>query len=256
MAVKGSRPLAAAAAALAAAGMSALVAAPALAGSGEPMTYQGVLDPLNHQKGSGNATLELNGRTATVTMHWEGLAGKFEGAPYPHVQHIHGGAKGMCPAMSADDDGDGVVSTVEGKPAYGAIQTTLSVKGATSPAAGTNLEIAPRGSTIDYKRVFEINDATLRSLREGVAVVVVHGLDPSLIGEKARNAASSLVPSLPLAATAPALCGALEPMAGGGADTGAGATAGPDTRALGLGAGLIALSGAAIALAARRRTAS
>lgn len=254
MANKGNRLLLGTTAAAAVVGASALAPGPALADLGGVKTYQAVLNPLNNQKGSGTAKLELDGGEATVTMHWSGLAAEFQGNPYPHVQHIHGGATGKCPAASADDNGDGVVSTEEGKPAYGAIQTTLSVKGDTSPAAGTNLEIAPNGSTIDYKRTFKINDATLKSLREGTAVIVVHGLDPSLISKEAREAQSELVPSLPLAATAPALCGALKPMAGGGADTGAGTTAGPDTRVLGLGAGLIALSGAAIAFAARRRT--
>ncbi|MEV5825950.1 hypothetical protein AB0L25_10270 [Spirillospora sp. NPDC052242] len=246
MALKAARPLAAAAAALAAAGAPA---APALADSGA-RTYQAVLDPLNHQKGSGTLTLELDGRTATVTEHYSGLAALLDGRPYPHLQHIHGGAEGECPAPSADTDGDGVVGTTEGEPAYGPIRTTLSVRGATTPAAGTNLEIAPHGAALDYQRVIELDDATLAALRDGTAVVVVHGLDPSLIGERARNAGSDLVPDLPLAATAPALCGALRPMAAHGADTGAGTTGG--TRALG--AGLIALAGAALALAARRRT--
>ncbi|MFV2179088.1 hypothetical protein ACFHW2_16070 [Actinomadura sp. LOL_016] len=253
MALRRSRPLAGAAAALAAAGASVLLMGPASADAGEPRTYQAVLDPLNGQNGSGTLTLELDGRTATVTEHYSGLAGRIDGQPYPHLQHIHGGAKGECPAPARDGKGDGVISTVEGKPDYGSIQTTLSVRGDTSPAAGTNLEIAPHGAALDYQRVIELNDATLASLRDGTAVVVVHGLDPALIGEKARNARSELVPSLPLSTTAPALCGALEPMAGGGADTGAGTTAAPTgTRVLG--AGLLALAGAALALAARRRT--
>ncbi|OLT17055.1 hypothetical protein BJF79_48530 [Actinomadura sp. CNU-125] len=251
MPIEGRRTLVAAVAALAAAGTSVLVTAPVMADSGKTKTYQAVLDPLNGQTGSGTLTLELDGRTATIVEHYSGLAGKLDGRPYPHLQHIHGGARGECPAPSADTNGDGVVSTVEGKPAYGPIRTTLSVRGDTSPTAGTDLEIAPHGAALDYQRVIELDDATLASLREGTAVVVVHGLDPSLIGEKARNAGSELVPSLPLAATAPALCGALRPMAAGGADTGAGGTAGPGTRVLGL--GLLALSGAALALAARRR---
>ncbi|MFD0901103.1 hypothetical protein [Actinomadura sediminis] len=254
MALTGNRPLAAAAAALAAAGASALTApaltAPALADSGA-RTYQAVLDPLNHQKGSGTLTLELDGRTATVTEHYSGLAGLLDGEPYPHLQHVHGGAEGRCPAPGADADGDGVVSTAEGEPFYGPVRTTLSVRGETTPAAGTDLEIAPHGAALDYERVIELDDATLASLRDGTAVVVVHGLDPSLIGEKARSAGSDLVPGVPLSVTAPALCGALRPMAAHGADTGAGTTGG--TRVLG--AGLIALAGAALALAARRRTA-
>ncbi|RSN38661.1 hypothetical protein DMH08_40040, partial [Actinomadura sp. WAC 06369] len=142
-------------------------------------------EPLNRQQGSGTLTLELDGRTATVTEHYAGLAPLLDGAPYPHLQHIRGGGEGECPAPAADTDGDGVVSAEEGEPAYGPIRTTLSVRGATTPAAGTDLEIAPHGAALDYERVIDLDDAALAALRDGTAVVVVHGLNPSLIGEKA-----------------------------------------------------------------------
>ncbi len=40
-------------------------------------------------------------------------------------------------------------------------------------------------------------------------MIVVHGLDPATLSKKAQAEKSDLVPSLPLAATSPALCGAL-----------------------------------------------
>ena len=94
--------------------------------------------------------ISLNGSQATITEHVTGLAATFGGKPYPHVQHIHIGAKGTCPTTSADTNGDGVISTTEGAPSYGGIGTTLSTSGDTSPAAGTTLTVAPSGASIDY----------------------------------------------------------------------------------------------------------
>ena len=64
--------------------------------------------------------ISLNGSQATITENVSGLADKFGGNPYPHVQHIHIGAKGSCPTTAADTNNDGVISTTEGAPSYGA----------------------------------------------------------------------------------------------------------------------------------------
>jgi hypothetical protein len=239
-------------------GIGAL-AAPTSALAADTSTYQAQLAPLNHSTGSGNLMIELNGDQATVTEKFSGLAAKFSGMPYPHVQHIHIGAKGECPTMAADKDGDGVVSTTEGGPSYGAIGTTLSKSGDTSPAAGTTLTVAPSGASTDYKRTFTMDAKTVASLKDGTAVVVVHGLDPTTLSAKAQAAKSDLVPSLPLAATSPALCGPVKvsqmsSMPAGSADTGGGSTAGIQDKAL-LGAGGALLAGGLLAggFAARRR---
>ena len=106
--------------------------------------------------------LTLDGNQATITEHASGLAETFSGNPYPHVQHIHIGAMGTCPTMEADANADGVISTTEGAAAYGAIGATLSTSGPTTPAAGTVLNIAPSGSTIDYSRTFTLDAPTRR----------------------------------------------------------------------------------------------
>ena len=82
-------------------------------------TYQAQFQALNGSGASGTVMIELNGNQATVTEHAEGLAETFDGNPYPHVQHVHGGAQGVCPGMDADTSGDQVVSTTEGAPSYG-----------------------------------------------------------------------------------------------------------------------------------------
>ena len=175
-------------------------------------TYHAALKPvpLNGANGaSGTLTLSLNGDVATISEQVSGLAATFMGAPYPHVQHIHGGAMGTCPTASADTNHDGVISTTEGGPSYGGILTTLSVTGGTTPASGTDIKIAPSGASINYSRTITLDQATLSAIQAGTAVIVVHGLDPATAAPAATSSKSDLVPSLPLAATSPALCGTL-----------------------------------------------
>ncbi len=102
-----------------------------------------------------------------------------------------------------------MISTTEGGPAYGGIGTTLSTKGDTSPKAGTDIKIAPAGGSTSYRRTITLDRRRGHSLKAGTAVIVVHGLDPATLSKKAQNEKSDLVPSLPLAATSPALCGVL-----------------------------------------------
>lgn len=241
---------------LAAAALPVAFMAPA-ANADSGTSWQTTLNPLNHSGGSGMATVTVSGDTANIDVSWSGLASTFGGNPYPHVQHIHIGADGTCPTMSADKNGDGVISTVEGQPAYGAIGTTLSVKGDTSPAAGTNIKIAPSGSSTDYHRTIKLSSDTLDALHSGTGVIVVHGLDPATLSKKAQKEKSQLVPSLPLAATAPALCGALTAMPTGGVATGTGSTAGlEDAGLLGLGGAMVAAGGVGLMAARRKRAAA
>jgi len=236
-----------------------LLAMPGIASADTGSSYQAQLAPLNHAGASGTFMLSLNGSQATITEHVDGLAATFGGKPYPHVQHIHIGAQGNCPTASADKDGDGVVSTTEGAGNYGGIGTTLSTSGDTSPAAATTLTVAPSGASFDYKRTITLDDKTLAALKGGTGVVVVHGLDPATLSAKAQAAKSDLVPALPLAATSPALCGALTAsqmsMPSGAAATGGGSTAGlQDEGLLAGGAALVAAGAVAGAVALRRRS--
>lgn len=224
-------------------------------------TYVATLKPvpLNGQtQASGTLKLVLTGSKAMITEHVTGLAATFTGNPFPHVQHIHGGAKGTCPGATATTNHDGVISTTEGKPFYGTVLTTLSVTpGGTSPKTGTNTTIAPKGSTITYSRTITLDATTVKSIQAGNAVIVVHGLTPSTAPKAATTEKSALVPSLPLAATAPALCGPLtvsqvSAIPTGAPQTGGGSTAGvQDVTLFAVGGGLL-VSGAAL-LAVRRR---
>jgi hypothetical protein len=235
-------------------GAMALSTSPALAA--DSTTYQANLGAINGSNASGTAMITLNGNQATVTEKVSGLAATFGGKPYPHVQHIHIGAKGTCPGPSADTSGDGVISTTEGAPFYGGIGTTLSTSGDTSPAAGTDLAVAGMGSSYTYNRTITLDAKTVAALQSGTAVVVVHGLDPATLPAAAQKEPSDLVPSLPLAATSPALCGTLTAMPAGAPGTGitTPAPSGPDMGLVAAGAGLVLAAGGAYAL--RRRMAA
>lgn len=236
------------------------LAMPGIASAADGSSYQAQLSALNHSSGSGTLMLTLNGSQATITEHVSGLAATFAGKPYPHVQHIHIGAKGICPTTTADTNNDGVISTTEGDPSYGAIGTTLSTSGDSSPAAGLTLTTAPSGAGFDYSRTINLDTKTMDSIKAGTAVIVVHGLDPATLSTKAQSEKSDLAPALPLAATSPTLCGALTTsqmtaMPGGAASTGGGSTTGlQDQTMIGIGASLLTAGALAGTLSYRRRT--
>ncbi|MET3718672.1 MULTISPECIES: hypothetical protein [unclassified Arthrobacter] len=235
-------------------GALALSGSPAMAAD---QSYQSTLGQINGSAGSGTITVDVKGNQAHVVLNVSGMPATFMNAPYPHVQHIHGGAKGACPDASADKDGDKVISTTEGAPSYGGIVTTLSTSGDTSPAAGLDLKVGGQGAAYTVDRTFELNAETKAALEAGTAVVVVHGLDPATLSAAGQAAKSDLAPTLPLAATSPALCGTLKAgqmkMPAGGANTGIPQETGTDTGALALGGGLALVALAGGAYAVRRR---
>lgn len=272
---------------VAALGIASLgLALPSAALASTSTTYQATLRPvpMNTPAGaaSGQFTLTLNGNQATISEHVSGLATKlpsdkktlsalgiptsFAGAAFPHVQHVHVAGQDQCPTASADTNGDGVISTVEGQPAYGGIGTTLSIKGDTSAKTATDVTVAPGGGSYTYKRTFTLNRATLTAIKNNTAVIVVHGLNPANAPKASLSTPNSLGVTLPgakkkvaLIATAPALCGVLSasqmsatPV--GSSPTGGGSTAGIEDGVLfGVGGGLILAAGGALAL--RRRDA-
>ncbi|WP_253904207.1 CHRD domain-containing protein [Arthrobacter sp. Br18] len=114
-------------------GALAMASSPAMAADG---SYSSTLGQLNGTTGSGTVTLDVTGDKAMLKLQVSGLAETFMDAPYPHVQHIHGGALGECPTTADDENGDGILNTTDGTRAYGGIQTTLTTSGATTPAEG------------------------------------------------------------------------------------------------------------------------
>lgn len=251
--------------ALTAFGLAAGPAAAATAGntdSGENWTYQADLNEVNDSGASGDIMITLKGNKAMITEHVEGLAETFQDGKYPHVQHIHvkAGGNGTCPTASADEDGDGVVSTPEGGASYGEVSTTLTDSGDTSAAAAVDVKHAGiKGGSATYERTIDLDDKTVDAIKNGGASVVVHGLNPEDLPKDVQDKKSPLDDSLPLAATAPALCGTLaDSQMGqppkGGPDTGGGSTAGTDdTVMLAAGGGALVAAGAAFAISRKKK---
>ncbi|MGY1773250.1 hypothetical protein [Blastococcus sp. SYSU D00813] len=219
-------------------------------------TYQADLGALNQSGVTGTGMVTLDGTTATVMIEASGLL-----AGAPHAQHFHIGAQGQCPTDADDTDGDGFVSVSEGVPYYGAIGSSLTTSGDTSPDSGLAIDRFPTDGDISYERTFEVTPDVAASFEAGTAVLVLHGVDEDGSGTYDGTVMSDLDPSLPMEATAPAACGTLAASQmgtapSGGAETGGGSTAGIEQQAA-LGVGAVALVGAAAAgaVAHRRRQA-
>jgi CHRD domain len=231
------------------AALALALAAPGAAFGAE--SYQIDLEPLNDSGASGMAmvTAEDNG-DLTVVIEASGLV-----PGQPHAQHIHGGVDMtqdfMCPGPERDEDGDGIVSTVEGLPDYGDVFISLTTEGDTSKESGLAIDrfpVADDEGNVSYERTLgadELPGGTIEALEN--LHVVQHGIDVNGNGEYDADAGpSTLDPSLPLEATAPADCGmimgsAVADMPEGGVATGVGGTSGPEALSL------FALGGAALA---------
>jgi predicted Ser/Thr protein kinase len=163
--------------------------------------------PLNHVTGSGTATVFLRGNVATVTVDASGL---LNGSP--HLMHIHAFGQGICPTAAAGRryNGHVAISTTDGLKFYGPPVVSLTTSG--DATAGSHLAFSRSPSTghIRYERSITIPPQVSQAIRNGNAVIVVHGIDYNGNGvyDNVLNR-SELDSSVPQEATAPALCGPL-----------------------------------------------
>jgi hypothetical protein len=163
--------------------------------------------PTNHVVGSGEVSVRLNGRTASVTLRADGL---INGAP--HLMHIHAGGIGACPPASAAriHNGHLALTTVDGLKYYGPPQASLTVTGDTSAASYLAFPRFPNVGNIQYTRTLTLPAKLAGQVREDNAVIVVHGIDYNGNGIYDNVLShSELLPTVPSEATAPALCGPL-----------------------------------------------
>jgi hypothetical protein len=220
-------------------------------------SFQADLGAVNGSGVSGTGMVTLDGTTATVTIDASGLL-----AGAPHAQHFHFGAQGACPTGSEDADGDGFVSVTEAASLYGAIGTSLTTTGDTTPDSGLAIDRFPTDANESYSRTIELTPDVAAAFEQGTAVLVLHGVDKDGSGTYDGTVMSDLDPSLPMEATAPAACGSFDAAQmgttpAGGAETGGGSTAGIEqTTAMGVGAVALVGAAAAGAVAYRRRQAT
>jgi hypothetical protein len=162
--------------------------------------------PTNHVNASGSTTVRLDGDTAWVTVNVRGLI------VAPHAMHIHFKGEGECPQVNdaTIHNGHLAMSTTDGLDDYGPIGTSLTTRGDTSPASALAITRFPQIGTYQYVRQIQLTHDVANAVRSGNAVIVVHGIDynhnkkyDSVLG------VSDLTKTLPMEATAPAICGAL-----------------------------------------------
>ena len=245
----------------------ALAAGPAAAAH-EGTAYEGALGELNASGASGTASLQVSedGESVTVSIDATGFD-----LDFVHAMHIHGIYDGeltdapdagefgrsVCPDMSDDANDDGVLTVLEGAPKYGAVLVSLTTEGDTSAASALAVDRFPAGTEIDYERTIELPEAMKDEL--AAVHVVVHGTDTDDSGDETADIPSSLDPSLPVDATAPALCGTLTAVSSGAVQTGGGGTAPVDGQGTGIALGLAGLAalglGGSRVLAGRRQEA-
>jgi len=160
----------------------------------------------------GDVDIEVKGRKVEVEVKAWGLAPKLV-----HAQHIHGIAADECPGPETRDDlkDDGLISTLEGAPAYGGIVVSLTTRGDASPDSGLAVDrfpVADKRGRIDYERTFWVGKNFPRKVANNIEDfhVVVHGIDTNNNDVYDFSAGKSdLDPSLPEEATVPAACGLL-----------------------------------------------
>ena len=120
------------------------------------------------------AAVRLNGDMATVTLDTTGL---LNGAPY--AMHIHAFGEGICPPPSAAKlyNGHPAISTTDGLKYYGPMAAALTLSGDTSMNSMLAFPRYPNSGNIRYQRTIAISTAAPNAIRNGNAVVVVHGID-------------------------------------------------------------------------------
>jgi serine/threonine protein kinase len=168
--------------------------------------------PTNRVYGLGRATLRLHGNVAAVTVNTDGLLRA------AHLMHIHGGT-GNCPPASAAQvyEGHRFISASAGDKFYGPVVTSLTNFGDTSPASHLSAGLFPQVGNIRYTRTFTLGPGVAQDIRNGLAVIVVHGINYD--GASAYD--DYLGPGVE--ASAPALCGPLFPAQAAGASRTGGA---------------------------------
>lgn len=165
------------------------------------------LDELNESGADGQVTVVMKDGGLMVTLQARGVS-----PDLPHAQHIHIGGTNTCPTAAMAGE-DGMISTIDGAPAYGGVRVSLTTEGdvsAGSALAVPRFPVANGAGVMTYQRRFELPEE-VTPMEVEMGVVVVHGIS-ELFGDPAAydgEPRSSLDPTLPLEATVPTLCGKL-----------------------------------------------
>jgi hypothetical protein len=126
--------------------------------------------------------------------------------------HLHAFGEGICPPASAGKlyNGHLAISTTDGLKYYGPMAAALTLSGDTTMDSMLAFSRYPSTGTIHYRRTIALTSAAANAIRNGNAVVVVHGIDYDNSGryDNVLNR-SELDSAFSQDSTAPALCGTL-----------------------------------------------
>lgn len=228
--------------------------AAAAAAAAKGLDFTAMLAPVGANKvaGSGELWVTLTGNKAKFTLQVGGLL-----ANAPHASVLYANAAGKCPttAVAADNNGHRSVTLADAAPVLGAAGTSLTVSGDTGAGSALALDRYPRAGAYTYSRTFDIDPKVAGAVKNGTAVMVVHGVDYN--GNGKYDSVLGMTSGMPAEGAAPALCGAfvasqMASVPTGSADTGGGPV---DSSGALAGFGALSLLGAAGAavVAFRRR---
>lgn len=243
---------------LAAAGAAAIIGIGA-SGAAAADGYNATLDEINDSGAESTAMVTVDGTTVRVEISGTGFTPNT-----PHAQHLHGAtdAEFTCPTPAdvaeLDEDGDGMLNTVEAAVMYGGVMVSLTTEGDTSADSALAVDrfpVADADGNLDYSRTFEVSQEVADSLSN--MHLVQHGIDLDGSGEYDGEAVSSLDDSLPLEATIPATCGefgaAQSAAPTGGVQTGDASADTTTATVAGSAAVLAGVAGAGLLIGNRRR---
>lgn len=126
--------------------------------------YKTCAYPMNGSNSVALTYLEIKGDILKATVLAAGVTPN-----QPHPQHLHGfgdGTNSVCPPMSADTNGDGLISLEEGAPFYGGIQLPLDY-------ADSSFPVADAHGMYTYQRTFDLSGMDLPAWEN--LSTVVHG---------------------------------------------------------------------------------
>lgn len=224
------------------------------AAAAKGLDFTAMLAPVgsNNVAGSGELWVTLTGNKAKFTLQVGGLL-----ANAPHAAALYADAAGQCPtaAHASDVNGHKAVTLSDAAQVLGRPGTALTVSGDTGAGSMLALDRYPKAGAYTYSRTFDIDPKVAAAVKNGTAVMVVHGIDYNKNGQ--YDNVLGMTSGVPAESAAPALCGAfvasqMQSVPTGSADTGGGPV--DSTNAL-AGFGALSLLGAAGAafVAVRRR---
>ena len=218
------------------------------------LDFTAMLAPVgsNEVTGSGELWVTLTGNKAKFTLQVGGLL-----ADAPHAAALYANAAGKCPtaAQAKSNNGHRSVTVTDAAAVLGSPGTSLTVSGDTGAGSALALDRYPKAGAYTYSRTFDIDPAVAAAVKNGTAVMVVHGIDYNKNGK--YDTVLGTTSGVSAESAAPALCGAfvasqMQSVPTGSADTGGG-PADSSTTLAGFGAlSLLGAAGAAF-VAFRRR---